>query len=37
MEVLEDLGVFLAGLGVFFVGSGVLWFISEWTDRNPKP
>lgn len=37
MEALWGLGAFLAGLGVFFAGCGVLWFISEWTDRNPKP
>jgi hypothetical protein len=37
MEALEGLGVFFAGLGIFFVGCGLLWFVSEWKERNPKP
>jgi hypothetical protein len=37
MEALEGLGVFFAGLGIFFIGCGLLWFVSEWKERNPKP
>lgn len=37
MEALEGRGVFFAGLGIFFIGCGVLWFVSEWKERNPKP
>jgi hypothetical protein len=37
MEALEGLGVFFAGLGIFFIGCGLLWFVSEWKERYPKP
>ena len=37
MDALAGLGIFLAGLGVFFIGCGLLWFVSEWKERNPKP
>ena len=36
MDVLVDLGIFLAGLGVFFAGIGVLWAITEWRDNIQK-
>ncbi len=37
MDVLSGLGIFFAGLGIFFAGCGVLWFISLWRERNPRP
>lgn len=37
MDALAGLGIFLAGLGVFFIGCGLLWFVSEWKERYPKP
>ena len=37
MEALEGLGLFFAGLGIFFIGCGVLWYVSLWKERNPKP
>jgi hypothetical protein len=37
MEALEGLGFFFAGLGNFFIGCALLWFVSEWKERNPKP
>ena len=37
MEALTGLGIFVAGLGAFFAGCGVLWFISLWRERNPRP
>ena len=27
----------LSGLGIFFAGCGMLWFISLWRERNPRP
>ena len=36
MEALESLGIFFAGLGVLFLSFALFWFISEWTERNPK-
>ena len=37
MQALEGLGLFFAGLGIFFIGCGVLWYVSLWKERNPKP
>lgn len=37
MDVLAGLGIFFAGLGIFFAGCGVLWFITLWRERNPRP
>jgi hypothetical protein len=37
MDVLSGLGIFFAGLGIFFAGCGMLWFISLWRERNPRP
>ena len=37
MDALAGLGIFFAGLGIFFAGCGVLWYISLWRERNPRP
>lgn len=37
VENLSDFGIFLGGLGLFFFGLGVLWYVTEWRERTPKP
>jgi hypothetical protein len=37
VDALAGLGIFFAGLGIFFAGCGVLWGITLWRERNPRP
>ena len=34
MDVLVDLGIFLALLGAFFIGCAVIWAVSIWAKKN---